>query len=300
MIAPNHAQVVAADPTEQPNASLVIAAARAGHVGLFDIGSFDRLDELASISDTSTGQVWVRPLRGVEATAITRLPTIVTAVVIPWVHSQENGQPALSTWRSVGIPTIVQVVSIEEARAAVTAGADGLLASGSEAGGRVGDTEAFILFQQCVRLAVPVWVRCGIGLHTAPAIIAGGGSGDVAGRFWIPWFQPQHQNLISIGNLRNALEERGFTVIDSELGPAHQAIDLAGAAFLFTQMIAPKRARRWLPEPTTAARIGWVATWVVGLPIAALGAVIDQILATQGHRADERSNTYRVLARRDG
>lgn len=123
---------------------------------------------------------------------------------------------------------------------------------------------------------------------------------DVAGRFWIPWFQPQHQNLISIGNLRNALEERGFTVIDSELGPAHQAIDLAGAAFLFTQMVAPKRARPWLPEPTTAARIGRVATWVVGLPIAALGAVIDQVLATQGHRADERSNTYRVLARRDG
>ncbi|MGN6695232.1 MAG: beta-ketoacyl synthase N-terminal-like domain-containing protein, partial [Aquihabitans sp.] len=55
----------------------------------------------------------------------------------------------------------------------------GLIASGSEAGGRIGDTEAFILFQHLVSLGLPIWVRGGIGRHTAAAVVAGGGAGVV-------------------------------------------------------------------------------------------------------------------------
>jgi hypothetical protein len=40
-------------------------------------------------------------------------------------------------------------------------------------------TEAFILFQQVVGLGLPVWVRGGIGRHTAAAVVAGGGAGVV-------------------------------------------------------------------------------------------------------------------------
>jgi acyl transferase domain-containing protein/NAD(P)H-dependent flavin oxidoreductase YrpB (nitropropane dioxygenase family) len=86
-------------------------------------------------------------------------------------------------WRTaaeqLGATLVAQVTSRPEADAALAAGATGLVASGCEAGGRVGDTEAFILFQHLVALDVPVWVRGGIGRHTAAAVIAGGGAGVV-------------------------------------------------------------------------------------------------------------------------
>ena len=69
-----------------------------------------------------------------------------------------------------------------EARNAAGAGADGLIAKGSESGGRIGDTSAFVLLQQLLAdtsLDLPVWSAGGIGLHTAAAVIAGGAAGVV-------------------------------------------------------------------------------------------------------------------------
>src|SRR5215211_7773865 len=75
---------------------------------------------------------------------------------------------------------LVQVVSTDEARAAVARGADGIVAKGSESGGRVGDEGTFVLLQRLVsELDVPIWAQGGIGLHTAPACIAGGAAGVV-------------------------------------------------------------------------------------------------------------------------
>src|SRR5690606_6359897 len=82
--------------------------------------------------------------------------------------------PALAAFEGCGAPVLVEVVSSDEARAAVAAGAGGLVAKGAESGGRIGDTEAFILLQQVLRLDVPVWVQGGIGRHTAPAAVAAG------------------------------------------------------------------------------------------------------------------------------
>ena len=32
--------------------------------------------------------------------------------------------------------------------------------------------------------------------------------GRLLGRYWVPWFQPQHQHLLSAGNLKNILEKQ--------------------------------------------------------------------------------------------
>src|SRR5258708_3814335 len=45
-------------------------------------------------------------------------------------------------------PVLVQVVSVAEARAAKAAGAAGLIAKGSESGGRVGEETALVLLQR--------------------------------------------------------------------------------------------------------------------------------------------------------
>lgn len=80
-------------------------------------------------------------------------------------------------------PVVVQVCSVDEARAALAAGAAGLIAKGQESGGLVGDESSFILLQRIIALdelaGTPVWCQGGIGLHTAAGAIAAGAFGVV-------------------------------------------------------------------------------------------------------------------------
>ena len=75
---------------------------------------------------------------------------------------------------------LAQVTSLDEARAAIAAGASGLIAKGCESGGRIGDETTFVLLQ---RLVDARRCRCGCraasALHTAAACIAGGAAGVV-------------------------------------------------------------------------------------------------------------------------
>lgn len=185
-------RVVVADPCGRSNSRLVSAAGRAGGRGILDLGSdVDLAAILTEVGRRSPHPIWVRTAPGIapddlRAALESLTAPMVDAVVIgsdsdrgpgavaERVETWVKGRPNASPWR-----VIAQVTSVAQARSAVAAGADGLLVSGCEAGGAVGDTEAFILFQQTVELGTPVWVRGGIGLHTAAAVVAGGGAGVV-------------------------------------------------------------------------------------------------------------------------
>ena len=173
--------VVAADPCGLPNPALVAAAQRAGGRGVLDVSDPATLaTTVAELARRNVASCWLRAGTGLEpsvaAALIGQSDVRVDAVV---VDAQDLGA-TVEAWRSSGTwRVLAQVTSREEAEAAVAAGAHGLVASGCEAGGRVGTTEAFILFQQVVDLGVPVWSRGGIGAHTAAAVMAGGGAGVV-------------------------------------------------------------------------------------------------------------------------
>lgn len=82
--------------------------------------------------------------------------------------------------RAKGVEAFVQVLDVDEAKAAERAGADAIVVKGNEAGGRVGEETSFILLQRVrSQVAVPVWVRGGIGLNTAAACKVGGAAGVV-------------------------------------------------------------------------------------------------------------------------
>ncbi|HEX4451928.1 MAG TPA: SDR family NAD(P)-dependent oxidoreductase [Kofleriaceae bacterium] len=74
---------------------------------------------------------------------------------------------------------LAQVTSVDEARAALSAGAWGLIAKGCEAGGRVGDETTFVLVQHLVGFGAPIWAQGGIGELSAAACVAGGAKGVV-------------------------------------------------------------------------------------------------------------------------
>ncbi|MFE9561500.1 methyltransferase domain-containing protein [Streptomyces sp. NPDC006487] len=147
-------------------------------------------------------------------------------------------------------------------------------------------------------------------LDTAAAVLAPGGyltielpdpesrMARLLGPAWLPWFQPQHQHLIPSSNLREALADRGFTVLAEEHGPAHQGNDFFGAVALTATRLAPDPDRPWGPPATTGRRVLTGAVRLASLPCFAAAAVLDGLRTAAARRTDG-GNAYRMLARKD-
>ncbi|MFJ6755881.1 methyltransferase domain-containing protein [Streptomyces sp. NPDC091273] len=147
-------------------------------------------------------------------------------------------------------------------------------------------------------------------LDAAAAVLAPGGfltielpdpesrMARLLGPVWLPWFQPQHQHLVPAANLREALADRGFTVLAEEHGPAHQGNDFFGAVALTATRLAPDPDRPWGPPATARARALAHAVRLAALPAFAGAAVLDALRTAAAHRTDG-GNAYRMLARKD-
>jgi SAM-dependent methyltransferase len=120
------------------------------------------------------------------------------------------------------------------------------------------------------------------------------------GRYWMPWFQPQHLNMMPLGNLIVALAGRGLRPVAIERGLAHQENDFAIAWALMLMRIAPFRTSPWsAARPTMATRAWRSAVWMAGVPVLLAGALLDRTACRALARACDRGNAYRVLARRE-
>ncbi|MEU9706898.1 beta-ketoacyl synthase N-terminal-like domain-containing protein [Streptomyces sp. NPDC047981] len=92
-----------------------------------------------------------------------------------------------ASWRPGDLPDGVRVLAeasgVDEARDALDAGAHGLVARGSECGGRIGELGAFVLLQRLLDLVgpdgPPVWASGGMAPGTAAAAVVGGAAGVV-------------------------------------------------------------------------------------------------------------------------
>jgi acyl transferase domain-containing protein/NAD(P)H-dependent flavin oxidoreductase YrpB (nitropropane dioxygenase family) len=178
-----HEVIITITPFETPDARVAVAAGRAGAFAVLDLGR-DRSAALGALAETARRarrRFGVRVPAGCPVTP-EELPATVSAVVLP-------AGAGTSRWRGADAAparrVLVEVVSVAEA-AAAAAGADGpvdgLIARGSEGGGRVGELSTFVLLQRLAgdaSLALPVWAAGGIGMHTAAAAVAGGAAGVV-------------------------------------------------------------------------------------------------------------------------
>jgi acyl transferase domain-containing protein/NAD(P)H-dependent flavin oxidoreductase YrpB (nitropropane dioxygenase family)/NADP-dependent 3-hydroxy acid dehydrogenase YdfG len=167
--------VVGVSPFERPDAEVVIGIVCARALGVLDLGH-DRARAATSIAEVDRRAPATFGVRVPAACGTTpdELPQKVDTVLLARAES------GVAHWRGAGRRVLVEARSIEEARAAVAAGADGVIARGSEGGGLIGEETTYILVQQLVReLAVPVWAAGGIGSHTAAAAVAGGARGVV-------------------------------------------------------------------------------------------------------------------------
>ncbi|MFT7624837.1 MAG: SAM-dependent methyltransferase [Myxococcota bacterium] len=122
-------------------------------------------------------------------------------------------------------------------------------------------------------------------------------TGAQLGRFWLPWFQPQHQHFVSVANLDKLFAKHGFEAVTWHRGEAHQTVDLLFAAMIFFGGLAPNPSLPWRPRASVGQRVVHALVWTIGTPVCLISWGADQLL--QGFfRRPGRSNTYRVLARR--
>jgi SAM-dependent methyltransferase len=122
--------------------------------------------------------------------------------------------------------------------------------------------------------------------------------GRILRTFWVPWFQPQHQHLLSVRALDTMLRRCGFEPILWHRGEAHQRVDFFFAALYLVAKLAGSRDAPWVAPRSRLAR-GWAAaSWLVALPLLLVSTLVDRVLAPLFARKGW-SNTYRVLARRE-
>nr|WSW62963.1 SDR family NAD(P)-dependent oxidoreductase [Streptomyces sp. NBC_00998] len=174
--------VVAVSPFEEPHPRIVIAAERAGALGLLDLGR-DPAAARRGFAELAR-RLGGRRRYGVRVPAgcplgPEDLPPEVDTVLV--ADLAEHTPEQMAAWAEGGRRRAwAEVTGRAEALIAVAAGAVALVAKGHEAGGRVGGATTFVLLQQLLAgpgLGVPVLARGGIGPHTAAAAVAGGAAG---------------------------------------------------------------------------------------------------------------------------
>ncbi|MFI7116112.1 SDR family oxidoreductase [Amycolatopsis sp. NPDC049868] len=163
--------LIAVHPFGVPSARFTAAATRAGALGVLDLTSGNR----AAREELDLAGDWLAAGFGVRVAGPVELPPAVHTVLLAAGASK-------STVEFVGRRVLAEVTSRDDAVRAVAAGADGLIARGHEAGGRIGELGTFVFLQRLLAdpaIGVPVWAYGGIGAHTAAAAVAGGAAGVV-------------------------------------------------------------------------------------------------------------------------
>jgi NAD(P)H-dependent flavin oxidoreductase YrpB (nitropropane dioxygenase family) len=179
-------QFIVLTPAGQADASLAIAACRAGAVGVFNAEwgcheGFVRqaLASLArhgrgpfglKLADSATDPLW-DDLTGYAAVGLRWL--IVDA------ETCRRRRQQLRDCQGVGIAVLVELTAWSPDTALLTS-VDGIVVKGHESGGLVGEETSFVLLQKALAAtALPVYVRGGIGPATAGACAAIGAAGAV-------------------------------------------------------------------------------------------------------------------------
>ncbi|WP_246258446.1 type I polyketide synthase [Amycolatopsis anabasis] len=180
---PDRTRVLGVSPFGAPDPRVVAAVTQGGGLGVLDLGGpagnpAEALRRTSADLGTSFG---VRVPHGCPLRPADVLPDYEIALVVlgyrsPWTPASIAAAAGPGNRPRV----LAEVTGLEEAEQALAAGADGVVARGQEAGGRVGELTSFVLLQHlAARLTAPIWVCGGIGPHTAAAVAAGGGAGVV-------------------------------------------------------------------------------------------------------------------------
>jgi SAM-dependent methyltransferase len=116
------------------------------------------------------------------------------------------------------------------------------------------------------------------------------------GRYWLPWFSPQHQHMLPIENLKRALTARGMEIVTETRREAQHGPDLPCAALVALNRLGPDPGRPWAARRPSI--LGWARR---ALAFALAGPVLVLAFGAQTviwPFVRSHANAYRVLARK--
>jgi SAM-dependent methyltransferase len=115
------------------------------------------------------------------------------------------------------------------------------------------------------------------------------------GHRWLPYFQPQHQHMLSVANLRKLAEEAGLEVVRVDYKDAHTSQDFLFGVYLTLDGLSPQDLP-WRPEGAQASEWRRAVVWGLGTPALALAAVADAVVR-QLVGNPKLANGYRLVAK---
>lgn len=121
--------------------------------------------------------------------------------------------------------------------------------------------------------------------------------GKLLGRFWLPWFQPQHLHLFSVANLSNLLRQKGFEPVLTQRTEVHTRVDMFACGMMLYGWLAPKPNAPWAPRPKWTAKLRYFVVWRLGFPLLPVFWMLDFALAPIFRKAGV-SNAYRIVAQK--
>jgi NAD(P)H-dependent flavin oxidoreductase YrpB (nitropropane dioxygenase family) len=183
-------EIAVVPPAVVSSEELPRAVARAGELAILDVtvetarGVLrDRLPELHDLAQGRVGvrvvpSEWDQPGDFLEA--LSRDVDLVLLGLGAGDRAPVDDRSWIDVLRPRARRVFCEVSDPQSVDRAVSAGADGLVAVGSEGGGRVSAESTLVLLQRlCGRARIPVWARGGVGPNGAAAVLAAGCSGIV-------------------------------------------------------------------------------------------------------------------------
>lgn len=176
--------IIVLTPAGTGDPALAVAAARAGHLGVFNAelplsqgGLEAGLDRLAENAPAGWGLLINDPAVAMDMSGRYRDRGLGT-VILP-ARAAFAAQTELEALRATGVRVLLEAIDWDD-RLAGPVAAQGIVLKGHESGGLVGEATSFILLQKARAAgAGPLFVRGGVGLHSAGAVRAGGAAGVV-------------------------------------------------------------------------------------------------------------------------
>jgi len=275
-------QIIVVTPPDLVDASLAIAASRAGEIGVLDLEFAQSAEAAREAVDRlvryGRGRIGVK-LSGHRTEFFTRITSILPeslGVVILTCGDADQLQDQLRRMRRDGRSILLECTSLEEARVGERVGFDGVIAKGHEAGGRVGEETTFILLQRFVsRLSFPIWAQGGVGLHTVAACYVAGARGVILDS---QLYLTRESPLAEAARSKiAAMDGSETTCLGQEVGECYRVHARSGMRAIAElreqerQLAAADRPRAEVLEAWRRAvhrRIGWEATeqhiWLLG------------------------------------
>lgn len=174
-------------PVGHADPALAIAASRAGGIGVFN-GEWHRdgqtvvagLDKLAKYAGNPYGvKLGTASPQDLFDDILARIQTGLRWLIVE-SDLADRCRETLHAFRSAGGNVLLELSAWQPEFREIVAGCDGCIVKGHEAGGAVGEETCFILLQKLLESQdKPVYVRGGIGLHSASACFAAGAAGVV-------------------------------------------------------------------------------------------------------------------------